>query len=329
MKKIKLIAMGGTISAHHTKRTDLRNYTSGHYTGEDLIREIPEMNEIAELHIEQLSNVSSTLIDTEHWLMLRDKIHHDLSDGNYDGIVITHGTNTLEETAYFLHLTVESDKPIVLTGAQRPFSAISSDAHLNLLNALKVAASDSSVGKGVLVVLNDQISCARDVSKTNTYRLETFNSGELGVLGYVDPDDSVQFYRMSVRKHTTSSEFAILPISDLPKVEIIYSYAGATGRTIRPLLDEERVDGIIVAGTGAGRCSEKEEVELIEAKKKGIQIVLGSRVMNGRVLPLERYKHLQASTSDNLPPHKARILLMLGLLKYRDNESIQTLFDMY
>src|SRR5690606_27139451 len=188
MKKIKLIAMGGTISAHHDDRSDFRDYVSGHYSGADLVRALPELRDLAELDVDEVAGISSTRIDTGHWLLLRDKAHRYLNDEGYDGLVITHGTNTLEETAYFLHLTANSSKPIVLTGAQRPFSSLSTDAHANLLAAVRVASADSAAGKGVLVVLNDQINCAREVTKTSTYRLETFRSDALGELGQVDPD---------------------------------------------------------------------------------------------------------------------------------------------
>lgn len=320
--------MGGTISAHHDNRTDLRNYVSGHYTGEDLVQAIPEIQEVANVTIEQLSNVSSTLINSTHWLALKENIEKSLNDEGYDGIVITHGTNTLEETAYFLHLTVNTTKPVVLTGAQRPFSGLSSDVHLNLLNAVRVASVDVSYGKGVLVVLNDQISCARDVSKTNTYRLETFQSRELGYMGFIDPDHTVQFYRAPIRKHTSKSEFSTLKIDTLPSVDIVYSYAGATGTMIEALINAN-VDGIVMAGTGAGRCSDAEEIALQKARKKGIQVVMGSRVGSGRVVPIEQYKYLEAPTTDNLSPQKARILLMLALLKYEDDAEIQRIFDTY
>jgi L-asparaginase len=329
MKKIKILSTGGTISAHHTNRLDYRNYVSGHYTGEEIVHDIPEIHDIADVDIEQISNLSSTLINSSHWLALRARINRYLNEEDFDGIVITHGTNTLEETAFFLHLTMNTDKPIVLTGAQRPFSGLSSDAHINLLNAIKVASSDASYGKGVLVVLNDQISSARDVSKTNTYRLETFQSGEMGYLGYVDPDNTIQYYRTPLRKHTVNSEFATMGLDVLPTVEIVYSYAGANGNIIRLLTESGNVDGIVVAGTGAGRCSDEEEKALAIAREKGIQVVLASRVWNGRVVPIEKYGYLNAPTSDNLPAHKARILLMVALMKYREYADVQQVFDTY
>src|SRR5690625_922649 len=177
--------------------------------------------------------VSKTSLKSEHWLKLREKVMSYLIDSDIDGIVITHGTNTLEETAYFLHLTVPTNKPIVFVGAQRPFTALSSDAHLNLIQAVSVAVNDASYNKGVLVVLNDEISSAREVTKTNTYRLEAFQSGQLGFLGFIDPDQQVHFYRQPTKKHTVHSEFATTSLSELPNVEIVYSYAGSTGHIIQ------------------------------------------------------------------------------------------------
>lgn len=329
MKKIKILATGGTISAHHSNRLDFRNYVSGHYSGEEIIETISEVREMAEIDVEQLSNLSSTLIDAANWIKLRERIHKHLNEEGYDGIMITHGTNTLEETAYFLNLTVHTDKPVVLTGAQRPLSGLSSDAPINLYNAIKVACSDHAKEKGVLVVSNDQINSARDVVKTNTYRLETFQSGEVGCLGFVDPDNTVQFYYEPTRRHTYHSEFSTIEISQLPHVEIVYSYAGAKGTIINSLVDSGDINGIVLAGTGAGRCSYEEEKAMKNANQKGIQGVLSTRCIHGRVVPLEKYDYLNAVTSDNLPPHKARILLMLALLNYQDPLTIQKIFDTY
>lgn len=329
MKKIKLIAMGGTISAHHDSRVDFRDYVAGRYTGSDLIEAVPELQDIAAVEVEELAGISSTLIDARHWLDLRDKAHRYLNEEGYDGLVITHGTNTLEETAYFLHLTVNTNKPIVLTGAQRPPSSLGTDAYVNILSAVRVASSDAAWGKGVLVVLNEQINCARDVTKTNTYRLETFSSGEMGVLGHVDADDRVAFHRSPERRHTARSEFSQLMMSDLPAVEIVYSYAGATGRVIRCLLAGGELGGVVVAGTGAGRCSGEEEAALVEAEAAGVSVVMASRVGNGRVVPLQAYAHLNAAFADNLAPHKARILLMLALLDDRYRTDLQAAFDAY
>src|SRR5690625_4275688 len=201
MKKIGLITMGGTISAKGTHRGDLKDYRSGLLNGEDFLKQLPELSKLANIDVFQNENISSTRINENHWVQLKNKIEHLLNENNYYGIVITHGTNTIEETAYFLHLTVNSEKPIVLVGAQRPFTALSTDAHLNLINAVRVAINPNSKSKGVMVAVNDEIHGAREVTKTNTYRLETFQSGCTGVLGFIDPDETIQYYRIPTRNH--------------------------------------------------------------------------------------------------------------------------------
>lgn len=329
MKKIKIISLGGTISAKGYDRLDLKDYRSGLLTGDEIINSIPEANELAHIDIEQLDNVTSTAINSSHWTRLRDSIHIYLHEENYDGIVITHGTNTLEETAYFLHLTVDSEKPIVLTGAQRPFSAMSSDVHFNLLNAIRVAVDQQSHGKGVLVVLNDTISSAREVTKTSTYRVEAFQAPQLGFSGFIEPDNTIQYYRSPVRKHTTASRFAKFSLNQLPDIEIIYSYAGATGELIRHIITSGKYHGIVMAGTGAGRFSPLEDEALLEAVEKGLIVVRSSRVGSGRVVDIEHYQAMNAVTADNLTPQKARILLMLSLLQTNDVHEIQQCFNEY
>lgn len=329
MKKIKVIELGGTISAKGKDRLDLKDYESGVFTGKDFLAEVPEIEEIADVSFESFLRVSSTEINADHWIQLRNIIIHYLEEENYDGIVVTQGTNTLEETSYFLHLTIPTEKPIVVVGAQRPFTALSTDAHLNIVNAIRVAASDKSYDKGVLVVLNDEISSAREVTKTNTYRLESFQSGQFGYLGYVDTDRDVHFYREPTRKHTKNSEFANLEITKLPEVEIVYSYAGATGHLIEHITESGKFSGIVTAGTGAGLISPSELEALQKATDAGLVVVRSSRVGNGRVVAIDPYKEYSFVSGDNLLPQKARILLMLSLLKYKNVEDIQKVFDEY
>lgn len=329
MKKIKIIETGGTISAAGKNRLDLKDYQSGEFTGEDFIKDIPELLDIADISFDGFIHVSSTEVDSNHWVQLRERIIRYLTVDEYDGIVISHGTNTIEETAYFLHLTIPSDKPIVIVGSQRPYTALSSDANLNLYNAISVAASDEAIGKGVLVVLNDEINSAREATKTNTYRLETFQSGQLGLLGYVDPDQRIVFYRNPTRKHTIHSEFSTLDFDRLPEVEIVYSYAGATDFLINSITESEQFKGIVTAGTGAGLVSPKELAGLRKAKTAGLFIARSSRVGNGRVMEVEPYKDDGFISADNLLPQKARILLMLSLLKHKETAAIQKVFDTY
>ena len=180
------------------------------------------------------------------------------ADPDISGVVFTHGTNTIEETAYFMNLTVRSEKPVVIVGAQRPFSTLSSDGPLNLLNAIRVAADPASRGKGTLVMLNDEINAARDVTKTNTYRVETFQTRELGILGYADPDKIV-FYRMPVRKHTVQSQFDLAQTGTLPKVTILYSYSGDDGDLAKAAV-AAGAKGLVIAGTGAGHTQNARKV---------------------------------------------------------------------
>lgn len=329
MKKIKILEMGGTISAQGNNRLDLKDYTSGIYTGADFLQAIPEINAIAEVTFESFLRVSSTEVNANHWVQLREKVMHSLDAENYDGVIISHGTNTLEESAYFLHLTVPTEKPIVFVGSQRPFSALSSDAHYNIIQAIRVAASGAATRKGVLVVLNDEISSAREVTKTNTYRLETFQSGQLGYLGFIDPDGEVQFYREPTRKHTYQSEFSHLDIKALPEIEIVYSYAGATGHLIDYITENTSYKGIITAGTGAGLISPDELAAVKRANEKGVHIVRSSRVGNGRVIAIDGYEPYNLIHGDNLIPQKARILLMLSLLIHETQDDVQHIFDTY
>ncbi|HLS36038.1 MAG TPA: asparaginase [Bacillota bacterium] len=326
MKRIKVISLGGTISALGKNRLDFKNYTSGKLTGEELIEAIPEIKDIAQVDIVQLDNISSTAINKNHWIQLREMVHTYLYEDNYDGIVITHGTSTLEETAYFLHLTVNSEKPVILTGAQRPFSAMSTDVHLNLLHAIVVAAHDESQGKGVLVVSNETISNARNVTKTDTYALEAFQSPELGFLGFITGDLKVMYYQEPVQRHTVTSAFKDVSLTNMKEVAILYSYAGATGDLIEYIAKSGNYAGIVMAGTGAGRFSPKEDEALKVAEEKGLFVVRSSRVSSGNVPHITHYSFLQAITADNLSPQKARILLMLALQKTKNIDEIQELF---
>lgn len=328
MKRIKVIATGGTISAHHDDRLDVRNYVSGHYSGEEIVASLPELRRFAEVDVEQLSNFSSTVIDDRHWVLLKERVTAILEEEGYDGVVITHGTNTLEETAYFLHLTVPSEKPVVVTGAQRPFSGLSTDVSMNILNAIQVAASSEASSCGVLVVLNNEVWSARDVSKTSTYRLQTFQSMNTGPLGTVDPDHHVRLLHRPVRKHTVQSMWANESFDALPRVDIVYSYAGADGVMIDALV-AAGAKGIVIAGTGAGRCSPLEEEAIERAVEAGVVVAMSSRVGSGVVIPIDTYAHIPFVTTDTLSPQKARILLKLALRQTQDVATIQTYFEQY
>lgn len=321
--------MGGTISAEGLDRLDYIDYTSGIYNGKYFNEAIPELRALADVSFETFLRVSSTRITAEHWIQLREKVQTYLQRDDCDGVVITHGTNTLEETAYFLHLTVATNKPIVLVGAQRPFNVMSTDAHINLYEAIQVAANDQSKGRGVLVVLNNTIHSARDVTKTNTYRLESFQSGPFGALGIIDADRTVQYYRQPSRRHTEHSEFAKLDFTSLANVEIVYSYAGASGFLIEQITNSKKYKGIVTAGTGAGLVSPSELEALLKAQKEGLFVVRSQRVGHGRVVDIKPYHEYDFIHGDDLSPQKARILLMVSLLKYNKASDIQNIFNTY
>ena len=327
-----VLATGGTISGGGPSATSLTEYRAGAFSGEELVAAVPALAQHATIRVEQVANVGSPNITFDDWRTLARRID-DIFSGEPDtaGVVITHGTNTLEETAYFLNLTVRHDRPVVLVGAQRPATAISADGPLNLLNAVRTAASPEARGKGVLVVMNDEINAARDVTKTNTYRLETFSSRELGFLGYVD-GDRVTFYRQPTKRHTADSEFDLTGVVEFPRVDIVYSYVEASPVPIQALI-ENGVDGIVLAGTGAGGMSRRERTALervtaLPADARPV-IVRSNRVGSGRVIPRTADDDIAMVAGDTLNPQKARILLMLALTKTRDVDEIRRMFRQY
>ena len=326
-----VLSTGGTIAGRGGSTTSLSEYKSGSILGSELVDAVPEIKQFANVKVEQISNVGSTNMTIEIWRKLATRINAIFAeDPQVSGVVITHGTNTLEETAYFLNLTVRHDRPVVLVGAQRPATAISADGPLNLLNAIRTAAARDARGKGVLIVMNDEINGARDVTKTNTYRLEAFRSPELGFLGYVDAD-KVSFYRASTKRHTANSEFDVSNIAKFPKVDIAYSYAEPNIAVLQALL-KDGVNGIVFAGTGAGGVidSEKEFVKAVAAAPGPRPIMVrSSRTGNGRVIPRKEFDDLGMVAADTLNPQKARILLMLALTKTSDVNEIRRIFSEY
>ena len=243
------------------------------------------------------------------------------------GFVIPHGTATLEETAFFLNLTLGDTQPVVLVGAQRPASALGTDAGMNLVNALQVAGSPEARGKGVLVVLNDEIHPARDVVKTSTYRVQTFRSLDYGALGHVDGDGS-HFYRAPLRAHMPDTPFAALDLGALPRVEIIYSYAGADGALVEAAV-EAGARGIVSAGFAPGSPTPQQRAAFERAAKSGVVIVQCSRAATGRVAPRRRLRETGIVAGEDLSPQKARILLMLALSTTADIAAIQEAFSTY
>ena len=223
LPRIHVLATGGTISAKGGTTTQMTGYTVGLLSVQDIIGDIQEVTRFASITGEQVTNVASPSLTHAIWLRLARRINVLLASSDVDGVVITHGTSTIEETGYFLNLTVKSDKPVVLTGAMRPASAISADGPINLLNAVRLAASRDAMGKGILVALNDQINGSRDVTKTNTMATDTFKAPELGLFGYMQ-EGKPYFFRQSTRRHTVNSEFDIADIAEFPRVDIIYGH---------------------------------------------------------------------------------------------------------
>jgi L-asparaginase len=327
-----VLSTGGTIAGQGSSTTDLSNYKPGSILGEQLVRAVPQIAEIADVKVEQVVNVASHDLTLDNWLTLAGRIRRIIAgDPAVAGFVITHGTNTLEETAYFLNLTIKSDKPVVLVGSMRPATAISADGPLNLLNAVKTAMSPDAKGKGTLIVMNDEINGARDTTKTNTLRVETFKSPELGLLGYVD-EDRISFYRAPTKRHTLDSEFDIAALTQFPKVSILVSYVEPDAALIQAAVNNG-AKGIVLAGSGNGALSSFEEAVLkdvmaLPASTRPV-IVRSSRVGNGRVTPTAEYDAMGIIPSDTLNPQKARILLMLALTKTSDPKEIRRMFSEY
>ena len=327
-----VLSTGGTIAGAGASSTNLAEYKGGTILGEQLIKAVPEIQQFANVKVEQIVNVGSPNLTLDNLLTLANGINRIFAeDPNVAGVVVTHGTNTLEETAYFLNLTIKHERPVILVGSMRPSTAISADGPLNLLNAIRTAISPDARGKGVLIVMNDEISGARDVTKTNTYRVETFRSPELGYLGYVD-EDKVTFYRASTKRHTVKSEFDVSGLRDLPKVDIVYSYIEPSVTMIQAL-HANGIKGIVFAGTGAGGLSdfEKNAVKAILSSSSEAKPVLvrSSRTGNGRVIGRKEYDELGYIPADTLNPQKARILLMLALTRTSDISEIRRMFGEY
>lgn len=328
LPNVKILATGGTIAGSASSTTEMTAYKAGELGIQTLLAAVPQIKEYANVSGEQICKISSNNITDAIWLQLGKRVNELLADKNVDGIVITHGTDTLEETAYFLNLTVKSDKPVVLVGAMRPATAMSADGPVNLLNAVRLAASKSAIGKGVLVALNDEINSARDVTKTNTTHVSTFKAPELGYLGYFN-NGKPEFYRESSRRHTRGSEFSLASLTALPVVEIVYGRAGEN-RAIVDAIAASGAKGIIVAGTGNGSIHEATEAALVDAQKKGLVIVRASRTGNGAVTEANpRYEAQHFLKSGTLNPQKARVLLALALTKTNDLKEIQRMFDEY
>ena len=326
LKNIVILATGGTIAGigEEGKTT---NYTAGNLDINALTDSISNIDKIANIYGEQVANVDSNDITVDHWLALANRINELSKQDNIDGFVITHGTDTLEETAYFLDLTVKTNKPVVLTGAMRPSTATSADGPLNLYQSVALAASDLSKGQGSMVVFADGIYSGRNVQKVNTFKTNAFNSIEFGCLGYMI-DNIPYFFNKSIKPHTINSQFDITGLDKLPEVSIAYFSIGADPSIIDYLA--EKAKGIVIAGAGCGTFSSAWVEKVKELEMKGIPVIRSSRIGSGIILKDSTIdKSQNCIPSNTLSPQKARILLSLALVKTRDYSEIDKIFETY
>ena len=330
LPKIKVLATGGTIAGAQTSQAEA-GYKSGAFSVDDLIKAVPQLKKIAELSGEQIANIGSQTMTHDVWLKLAARVNEALATGDADGVVITHGTDTLEETGYFLSLVVKSAKPVVLVGSMRPATAISADGPINLYNAVALAGDPRASGQGPLILLNDTIHYAREAQKTHTTRMDTFASPNRGIAGMMNTGKAF-FYSANASRHTTRSEFSIdgLSAGKLPRVEVVYSYANLDGAIIDALVDQG-VKGVVLAGVGDGNTTDAALAALERAAKKGLAVVRSSRTGSGivdRNVEVNDDK-LGFIAGMELNPQKARILLMLGLTKTTDTRALQQYFYEY
>ena len=326
---VRLVATGGTISNRPGERL----------TAAELVASVPALDRYVQVETEQFANVHSSAITLDQWLALARRLNQ-LFDEQADlaGVVVTSGTDTLEETAYFLHLTIKSERPIVVVGAMRAPEDPGYEGAANLLQGFRVAADPRSRGRGVLVVLNNEINSAREVSKTNAQRLQTFESGGYGVLGVVD-DDRVIYYRRTSRRHTRRAEFDVSTLDRLPRVDILMTYLDAPGDLIRAAIDAG-AQGLVIAAAGAGSTTRAQRDAFRPALEAGLPVVITTRTGGGRIPPRQPPRDQDVDPSDprfsphrisgeDLAPLKARILLMLALTKTREGAEIQRMFREY
>ncbi len=321
---IVILATGGTIAGSAASNTQTTGYKAGAIGVQTLINAVPEMSKIAHVEGEQVANIGSENMTSDIILQLSKRVNALLARDDVDGVVITHGTDTLDETPYFLNLTVKSNKPVVFTAAMRPATAISADGPMNLLEAVTVAADPDARGRGVMVVLNDRIGAARFVTKTNATSLDTFRAPEEGYLGVV-VGGKPQFETRVDKIHTLRSVFDVRQLKVLPKVVIIYGYQDDPEYMYDAAI-AHHADGIIYAGTGAGSVSVRSAAGIKKAQQAGIVVVRASRTGSGVVPPDDSQPGLVA---DSLNPAKARILLMTALTQTKDPQLIQQYFHTY
>ena len=328
LPNVVVLATGGTIAG--AAATDVQAaYTSGQVGVEQLLAAVPQAKKLAMLRGEQIANIGSQDMNDEVWLTLANRINELLAMPDVDGVVVTHGTDTIEETAYFLNLVIRSDKPVVMTAAMRPSTALSADGPLNFYNAVAVAASRESVGRGVLVVVNDWVHGAGSLTKTSTTAVQTFMSPLSGLIATVAYGD-IEFLRQPIGRHTAGSEFTLSRATVLPRVDIIMAHENMDGALIDAAV-AAGARGVVIAGVGNGNMTQAAIATLAKHAKNGIVCVRSSRVATGQVgrnVEVDDDK-LGLVASLGLNPQKARVLLRLALTKTRDTKEIQRYFDEY
>ncbi len=325
--RIAILGTGGTIAGFIDSTIATTGYMAGAIDIDVLIKAVPQIRDLADISWEQIANIDSSNMCDEIWLRLAKKIAKLFAEG-IDGVVITHGTDTMEETAYFLNLTIKSDKPVVLVGAMRPSTAISADGPKNLYNAVALVANKEAKNKGVMVAMNDKILSARGVVKTHSLNVDAFSSPDFGDLGYI-VDGKVFFYNNVTKAHTKNAPFDVSKLTSLPKVDILYSYSNDGSGVAAKALFEHGTKGIVVAGSGAGSIHKNQKDVLKELLKKGLKVVVSSRVVAGCVAVSDSDEKLGFISAEDLNPQKARVLLMLALTKTSDPKKIQEYFLKY
>lgn len=315
--RVRLLATGGTIS----------NRLGGRLTAEELVKSIPNLGRYATAEYEQFANTASSALTLEQWLQLSRRINSLFrEDAGLAGVVVTSGTDTLEELAYFLNLTVRDVRPVVVVGSMRNPSTVGYEGAANLLEGFRVAAEPASRGRGAMVVLNDEINAAREVTKTDALRLHTFQTRNYGILGVVD-SDRVVYYRKPERRHTSESEFDVDAITTLPRVDVFYTYQGAPGDIIKAAVDAG-AQGVVVATAGAGATSGTQDEGIRYARSKGTVVVTTTRAGSGRIANPTGGRGTSVNGED-LAPIKARVLLMLALTKTKDVAELRRIFSEY
>ncbi len=327
LPKVVVLSTGGTIVSSGTCSTQLTGYSITNFTVDQLLSCVPELNDIARIETLSVSNIDSSSMTSLIWEQLVQAVTHAATDPDVAGIVVTHGTDTMDETAFFLNLVLKTEKPVILTGAMRPATAISADGPINLLNAVRVAAHPESRGKGVLIVLNDKILSARDAIKTDPTNASTFASPEFGTMGLIAGED-ISFFHLPYRRHTTKSQFNC-PALPLPRVDIIFSHVDDDDVMVRAAL-LAHASGIVHVGTGNGSIHCHTEQALIEAARNGVLVVRASRTYRGNVVNgLQRWQEASIIPAGTLPAQKARILLQLALAHGMDAHSTLQAFHEY